>query len=249
MDKITVIIPAQNNEDYIARCLDSVTWADEVILVDSFSTDRTVQIAESYGIRVLQHEYENYARQNNWVIPQAEHPWIFILDSDETITPGLRDEIKGVLENGSEHAAFKMRRRNKFMDKEMRGCGWDSDWECRLFRKGKGKFADEDVHARFLVDGTIGRMKTYMTHDTYASLEDYLAKFQRYTTWSANKLEKKGIKVRWYHLSLRPGFRFFKMYFLQYGFTQRMRGFILSMLGMMSVFMKYAKLWERQRKK
>ena len=135
MEKITAIIPTYNEELSIEKAIKSVLWADEIIIVDSFSTDRTVEIARRYTDNILSHEYINSATQKNWTIPQASHPWIFVLDADEHATIALAEEVKSVLEKGTDMYAFWIRRQNYFMGKRLRFSGWQNDSVIRLFKR------------------------------------------------------------------------------------------------------------------
>jgi glycosyltransferase involved in cell wall biosynthesis len=228
--------------------LESVRWADEVLIVDSGSTDRTLEIAREFGARILEHEYINSATQKNWAIPQATHPWVLIVDADERVTPELRDEILALLERGPECAGYRIGRQNHFMGRPVRFCGWQNDECLRLFERDKGHYQDREVHADIILNGEVGRLQHRLLHFTFRSFEQYMRKFDRYTTWAAGDRAKRTPRVRWHHLTLRPLFRFFKQYVLKLGFLDGRTGLVLCGLAAFSVFMKYAKLWERQEK-
>ena len=247
--KITVLVPTFNEEHNIRDCLESVRWADEIFVVDSYSTDRTLEIARQYTERIVQHEYVNSAAQKNWAIPQATHPWVMIVDSDERVTPALRDEILSVLENPGEYAGFRIYRQNHFMGRPIRFCGWQRDDVLRLFLRDKGRYQDREVHADVVVDGKVGVLKNKLLHYTFQSYDQYMKKFDRYTRWAALDRARTTRKVRWYHLSLRPMWRFIRQYFLYLGFLDGKAGFIICTLSAYSVFMKYARLWALQQKK
>jgi len=248
--KITVIVPTFNEEHNIRQCLESVKWADEVFVVDSFSTDKTPEIAREYTERVVQHEYVNSATQKNWAIPQATHPWVMIVDSDERVTPGLRDEILSLLQkDGNGYDGFYIFRINHFMGKRIHHCGWNRDDVLRLFRRDKGRYQDREVHADVILDGKTRHLNGRLLHYTFSSLDRYLKKIQRYAAWAAGDRGRKTKKVGWHHLALRPAFRFFKQYILRLGFLDGREGLILCTLAAYSVFLKYAKLYERQNKK
>ena len=244
---LTVIVPTFNEEDNLRDCLESVLWADDIFVVDSFSTDHTLEIARQYTDHIVQHEYVNSATQKNWAIPQAKSDWVMVLDSDERVTPQLRERIQDVLTNGTEFDGFNIRRMTIFFGKLIRHCGWHRDYLVRLWRNGKGRYEDLEVHANVLVDGRVGRIHEYFLHNTYRSMDHYLTKFGRYTTWSANDLYKQGKKPSWNNLFWRPQWRFFRMFFLRFGFLDGKHGLILCALAAFSVFMKYAKLWDRRR--
>jgi len=249
--KLTVLVPTRNEEHNLRACLESVKWADELFVVDSFSTDRTLEIAREMGARVLQHEYVNSAAQKNWAIPQAENEWVFILDSDERVSPELADEIRAVLNRPEDEraAAYSVYRRTFFFGKEIRHCGWDTDSVIRLFDKGRARYPQLWVHANMEVDGRVEELRGRILHYTYHSMDQYFEKFGRYTTWSARDLMEKGRRATFINLVGRPLLRFLKMYFLRLGFLDGVPGAVLCGLAACSVFTKYAKLWEMQREK
>lgn len=243
--RLTALLPTYNEEANIRACIESVRWADEILVVDSFSTDRTREIAAEYTDRILQHEYVNSATQKNWAIPQAAHPWVLIVDADERVTPELRDEITSLLERGPDCQGYRIARINHFMGHRVRYCGWQNDECLRLFLRDKGRYQDREVHADVLIDGQVGRLRGKLLHYTFRSFDQYMRKFDRYTTWAAGDRARRTRKVRWHHLTLRPAFRFFKQYVLKRGFLDGRTGVVLCGLAAFSVFMKYAKLWER----
>ncbi len=244
--KISILIPTHNEENNIRDCLESLKWADEIVIVDSYSTDNTLKIAREFTNKILQHEYINSASQKNWAIPQLSNEWIMIVDSDERVTPELRDEILNILTNGTNYNGFYIYRKNHFLGKPIRFCGWNKDKCLRLFKKGKGKYQDREVHADIIIDGKIGYLKNRLLHYTFSDFDQYLKKWDRYTSWAANDRGKKTKKVHWYHLTLRPLWRFIKQYIFKLGFLDGKEGYIICKLAAVSVFMKYAKLWEKQ---
>ncbi|MBM4036367.1 MAG: glycosyltransferase family 2 protein [Planctomycetes bacterium] len=245
---LTVIVPTFNEEENIRECLESVRWADDIFVVDSFSTDRTLEIAREFTSHTVQHEYVNSATQKNWAIPQAKGDWVMVVDSDERVTPELRARIQGILANGTPYDGFRIRRMTVFFGKLIRHCGWHHDYLTRLWRNGKGRYEDLNVHADVMVHGQVGTLREHFLHNTYRSLDHYLGKFGRYTTWSANDLYKRGKRATWVNLTLRPLWRFFRMFVLRHGFLDGKHGLILCSLAAYTVFMKYAKLWDRRRR-
>jgi len=246
---LSIIIPTYNEETNIEDCLKSALGlAKEIFVVDSFSKDKTLEIAQKYANKVVQHEYINSATQKNWAIPQAKYPWVMILDADERITPELIGEIRSILNPDTKYNGFRIRRENTFFGKPMKYCGWGNDSVLRLFKRDISKYKDKAVHADVECPAPIGVLRHPLSHNSYRSMEQYIEKFQRYTTWSADDLAKRNIKVSCFHLALKPIGRFLRMYIFNLGFLAGIRGLVLAMLGMFSVFMKYAKLWERQRK-
>ena len=244
-EKLTVIIPAKNEEKNIRDCLESVKWADEIFFVDSFSTDKTIEIAKKYTDRIVQREYKSSADQLNWAIPQASHKWILFLEADERVSPELKSEIIEVLENkGFGYDGFKIRRQNYFLGKKINYCGWQRDYVTKLFKKDKGKKEYKHVHSDVKVQGKVGKLKGKLIHYPYNNLTQYFNKFNRYTSWSALDLYEANRKPSILKLILNPLWRFFRMYILQLGFLDGIHGFILCTLASISVFTKYAKLWE-----
>lgn len=244
-EKITVIIPTRNEERNLPACLDSVAWADEVFVVDSFSTDATPRIAAERGVRFVQHEYVNSATQKNWAIPQATHPWVLIVDADERVTPELRGEILTILASPHPRDGYDIGRANHFLGRPVRFSGWQNDSCLRLFRRDKGRYQDRHVHADVEIQGgRVGRLHNKLLHYTFTSYDQYMRKFDQYTSWAARDRATRTPVVRWYHLTLRPAGRFFKQYFLKLGILDGKAGLIISTMAAFSVFLKYAKLWE-----
>lgn len=250
MEKLTAIVPVYNEEQNIDDCLQGLTWADEILVVDSGSRDATRAIARRYTDRILQHEYINSAAQKNWAIPQARYDWVLIVDADERVTEDLRREIQQVLATtgGPPCDGYRIRRQSYFWGKPIRYCGWQHDRVLRLFNRHKGRYEEKEVHADVTMDGPVGDLRSSLIHYTYRNFNQYFVKFHRYTDWGALELQKQGQRARWYHLLLHPMFRFFRMYIFQRGFLDGLHGLVLCMLAAFSVFTKYAKLWELNRK-
>jgi glycosyltransferase involved in cell wall biosynthesis len=245
MEKITAIIPCFNEQHNIRSAIESCLFADEIIVVDSFSTDDTVKIIKEFPqVTILEHEYEHSAAQKNWTIPQASNDWIFLLDADETTNPKLIQEIKDTVASNPTPVAFWIGRDNYFMDQKLNHV-WKGDAVIRLFRKSKCTYEDKHVHAEIITDGTISRLKNKMAHDTYKGkgLEAHLLKGQRYTTWAALDRVNKIKKVTLYHLLIKPLFAFFKRYILQMGMLDGKPGFIISCMGAWNVFIRNVKVW------
>lgn len=244
--KLTILIPTFNEERNIREAIACASFANEVLVVDSYSTDATPAIAAELGARVIQHEYINSATQKNWAIPQAGCEWVMILDADERITPQLREEICAFLEDPGDTAGLRMYRLNHFMGKRIRYCGWQDDSVLRVFPRETGRYVDREVHADAVVDGPVRVLNAKLYHNTFENFEQYMRKFDRYTTWAAGDRARKTGKVGLIHLAGRPVWRFFKQYILRLGILDGRPGFIICMLSAFSVFLKYAKLWERQ---
>ena len=243
LPKLTAIIPTKNEAHNIEAALKSVLFADEIMVVDSFSTDETVQLARTYTDFVLQREYDYPASQKNWAISQASHEWVLLLDADERIPHELQMEIIEILKNGTDKSAFWIYRRNHFMGKPIRFSGWQNDRVIRLIRRDKCRYADKLVHEEIETNGEVGVFKNRMLHFTYTDLKTYLEKMDRYTTWAAMEKMKKNRRVNFFHLGIKPLYRFFTHYFLRFGFLDGKHGLIISVLSAYSVFLRYVKIF------
>jgi len=251
--KLSVLIPAGNEERHIAECIESVLFADEVVVVlDAASTDRTREIAERMADRVLVHEYINSAAQKNWAIPQMAHEWILVVDSDERVTPELRAEILRVLQNDGPDDGYRIHRLNHFMGQPIRGCGWQRDDVLRLFRRDRGRYEEKHVHADIVFpDGkpaSVGALSGKFLHYTFESFDQYLHKFFRYSEWAGEDRAKRTPNVGFRHLLGRPVWRFFRQYILYSGWRDGKAGFIICAMAAYSVFLKYARVWEKRKR-
>ena len=248
-EKISVIVPTFNEEENIEGCLRSVTWADEILVVDSFSTDRTLEIARRFTDRIIQRDYVNSASQKNWAIPQATHRWVMVVDSDERVTPELRDEILDLLRRGPELSGYVIRRVNHFLGRRIRHGGWARDRVLRFWDRTKGQYQPKEVHAEVEVNGPVGQLRHALLHITFRSWDSYLRKIDRYTSWGADEYLKKGRRATLLDLALRPPARFLKRYVLQLGFLDGVPGLMITGIDTWVVFVKYARLWERSHRR
>lgn len=244
MRKITAIIPTKNEEHNIVDAIHSVAFADEVLVVDSFSTDKTIALAKSLATKILQREYEYPASQKNWAIPQAKHDWIFLLDADERTTPQLIDEIQYVLKNGTNCSGFWIFRENYFMGKKVRFSGWQGDKVIRLFRRDECRYENKHVHEEIISNGRIGQLKGKIIHNTYLSREAYWDKLIRYAKWQAKDYDKKVGIITPYHTIFKPMVRFVKHYIVQLGILDGYVGWAISLYQAKAVAMRYKYLRE-----
>ena len=242
--KVSVIVTTYNEEANIAGCLESVQWADEVLLVDSYSTDRTLEIASGYDVKVLQREYFGSAAQKNWSIDRVSHEWVLIIDADERVPPPLAAEILRTLAAPQQVNGFYIRRENIFIDKVVRHSGWSTDKVVRLFRRGKGRYPNRRVHADLEIDGPVPVLRNPFTHFTFRSFEQYFPKFLNYAEWGAAQAFRDGRKSGLAEIAGRPLWRFLRTYVLQLGFLDGRHGLVLCLLQAFGVFLKYARLWE-----
>ena len=247
--KVSVIIPTFNEADNIAGVLGGVTWADEIIVVDSFSTDETVAIAEKHGAKVWQHTYEGPAAQKNWAIPQVENEWILLLDADERLTPALTAEIQNWLQKDDiPFDAFWIGRQNHFLGKTVKYSGWQGDAVVRFFRKSC-RYDNKQVHEEIITDGIrVSRLQHKMNHFTYKTVDHFLDKMSRYADWSADDHAAKTPTVTTFHLFVKPAFRFFKHFIIQKGFLDGRTGLIVSGIMAWGVFLRYVKMMEKRQR-
>lgn len=250
MAKISALIPTYNEEHNIREAIESVSFADEILVVDSYSTDKTVEIANEMGAKVIQREYGNSASQKNWAIPQAAHEWIVLLDADERIDDSLKTEIHKITSDTNlKEVAYWIKRRNFFMGKEVKYSGWQGDKVIRLFKRDLCKYEEKSVHAEVIADGPVGMIKAKLIHNTFKDIYHYLEKWDRYTTWSAQDRFRKGEKPGFFHFVIKPFFRFFRDYILKAGFLDGITGIQICSLSSMSVFMRYLKVkdsWDQK---
>jgi glycosyltransferase involved in cell wall biosynthesis len=245
MATLSVITITLNEERNIADCLRSVTWADEIIVVDSGSTDRTVELARQFTPRVYGVEWKGYGATRNHALELATGEWILWLDADERVPDRLADEIRRI--TGIEDhtvSGYSVARRAYFLGRWIRHCGWYPSRVTRLFRRTRGKFNERRVHESIMVDGRIERLNNDLLHYTDPSLYHYFTKFNRYTSLAAEDMKSSGITFSLSDILLRPPYVFLKMYVLRLGFLDGMHGLLLSLVSSAYVFVKYTKLWE-----
>ncbi len=246
--EITVIVPTLDEEENLRGLLPLLTWADELLVVDSFSHDGTLDLARQHNGRVLQREYGYSASQKNWAIPQARYEWIFLVDADERPTPTLLEELEGFRRGeGGDAVAYWIGRENLFLGERVLHSGWRGDRVIRLFHRDRCRYEDKRVHAEIIVDGRVGRLRGRLEHHTCRNLAHFLAKIERYAGWSASDILPGARRVGCYHLALKPAFRFLKHYVWQGGFLDGRVGFLISSIMAWGVFLRYAKLLELQR--
>lgn len=242
LSDISLIVITFNEEDNIAACLQSAAGVGEIIIVDSFSSDRTVEIAKNFGAKVYKRKFVSNAQQKNWAIKKAQREWTLILDADEMLSSGLIGDIKKEL-HSPRADGYLIRRKNQFMGREIRFCGWNNDWVLRLFRSGRGEYNNRSVHEKLLIDGKVFKLTNYLHHKSYRDISDYLSRMKKYTKRGAEELYIDG-KFWFPGIITHPVWRFFRMYFLQFGFLEGKRGFVLCSTAAASVFFKYVYLAE-----
>jgi glycosyltransferase involved in cell wall biosynthesis len=243
-EKISGCITCFNEEDKIRRCLESLTWCDEIVVVDSFSTDRTVDICKEFTPHVHQHQWLGYIGQKNLVRSMAQGPWIVFLDADEVISPELAIEIQKELEAPGSYVGFQCPRLVEYLDRWIRRGTWYPDLKLRVFRKDKGRSAGREPHDHVEVDGPIKTLSAPIWHYTYDNVHDHIQQINRFSTITAQEKSKEGIRYHWWDLLFRPPWRFFKGYILRGGVREGFRGYLIALIGAFEVAIKYAKLKE-----
>jgi glycosyltransferase involved in cell wall biosynthesis len=244
MPSVSVAVIALDEEERLRACLESVAWADEVVVIDSGSGDKTVPIAREFTDRVLFHAWEGYGAQKNFALAQCHGDWILSLDADERVSEPLRAEIDATLAAGPAEIGFRIPRQNFFQGAWVRHGGWYPDLQLRLFRRGRGTFTGSAVHESVCVDGPVGRLKAPLVHQSYRGVADFVARANRYSELAARELAGTGRGGSLADLLLRPSWRFLSMYVLRAGFLDGWRGFILAVLYAHYVFLRAAKVRE-----
>ena len=240
--KISFLLPTYNCESIIRKTLDSILWADEIIVVDSYSNDSTMDILNEYGVKIIKHKYINSAKQKNWALKFCSYEWVFQIDSDEVLEENAEKIIRDAIKNTSPTVeCFKMPRKNYVLGKWLKYGGIYPDWEYRLFRKGKGKWKDREVHSRIIVFGEIGLLDTSIIHKGMPSLSKQLSNLDRYTRYEADELNKKNEKYSLIKWILGPIYIFIKRYIYQQGYRDGWRGFYVAVYHGIYLFISYSK--------
>jgi (heptosyl)LPS beta-1,4-glucosyltransferase len=241
---ISVVVIAKNEEKNICECLQSVSWCDDIVVVDAESKDATVAIAKKFTPKVFVRPWSGFAETKTFGVAQAKHDWIFWLDADERVLPELAVEIQNVISTNPSQAAFTVGRRAYFLGKWIRHSGWYPGKVPRLFNKRRAKFSSAPVHEGLEINGIVGTLQHDLLHFTDPNLFHYFEKFNRYTTLAADDAFQRKKRSRLIDLIVRPPWLFFKMYVLRLGFLDGTHGFLLAILSSAYVFTKYAKIWE-----
>lgn len=244
MATISAIVITYNEESNIRECLESLKWCDEIIVVDSNSTDGTVFLASELATKIISCGNLSYGAKRNIGIQNAVSDWILWIDADERISNVLSTEISHIIgSTNSEHSAYLINRKSFFINKFIKHCGWYPDYTLRLFRKSENiSFDDAAVHEKTNYTGTKGKLKNDILHFTDRNFEHYLNKLNTYTSLSAGDLYKLKRKSSFFDIIFRPVFTFFKMYFLKLGVLDGYMGLVLCSLSSFHVFIKYSKL-------
>jgi glycosyltransferase involved in cell wall biosynthesis len=244
MIPLSVIVITRNEERNIVACLDSVKWADDLIVVDAQSNDATLALARQFTQKVFVEPWKGFADAKEFAVSKSRHEWILWLDADERVTPELASEIQALLTSSDLKDAYTVARRAYFLGRWIKHSGWYPGRVARLFRKDRASFSSAAVHEGLIIQGTVGELQHDLLHFTDPNLYHYLAKFNRYTSLASKESYDAGKSFRLIDLFVRPPWIFVKMFVLRLGFLDGLPGLLLALLSSSYVFTKYAKLWE-----
>ncbi len=247
MPRLSVVVITRNEAANIRAALESVRWADELVVVDSGSTDETVRIAREIADRVTAHEWEGYGAQKNHATGLAAHDWILSLDADERVSPSLAREIGSLLDAEPAARAYRFPRVTRYLGRWIRSTDWYPDLQLRLYDRRAARWNDRLVHERVVVDGPVGRLQGELEHHAYRDVSHHVRTIEHYTTLAARQMYREGRRARWIDLATRPPAAFLRNYVLRGGMRDGAPGLIVSLLNAGYVLLKFVKLWERQR--
>ncbi len=239
--KISATIITFNEERNVARVIESLRCCDEVVVVDSGSNDRTVEIASKLGARVIETNWRGYAGQKNFAAEQAENDWILSLDADESLSEALEADIWQLKKNGPRFEAYSMPRLAQYLGRWILHSGWYPDRKVRLYDRRRARWAGDFVHESVQVDGNIGHLNSNVLHFTCDSLSEHLRTMDRYTTLAAEEIVARGRQVGWSDLLLDPAWTFTRSYILKRGFLDGAEGLAIAWMAALYSFLKYAK--------
>jgi glycosyltransferase involved in cell wall biosynthesis len=238
MPKLSVIIITKNEGENIRACIESVNWADEIIVVDSGSSDATVEICRELGAQVHQHDWPGFGMQKNRALSYADHEWVFSIDADERVTSELRAQLINAMEDGNKNGYY-VPRLSQFCGRFIRHSGWYPDYVLRLFRRTKGRFSDDTVHERVIVDGNTGKLTCPLLHYSYLNQADVQRKTEQYAKAGALQMLKKGKTATFLDAPLRAGWAFIRTYLLRMGFLDGIAGFNVAIMNFKTTYLKY----------
>lgn len=239
--KISATIITLDEERNIARAMESLRCCDEIVVVDSGSTDRTADIAANLGARVIESPWGGYARQKNLAAQNAKHEWILSIDADEALSEALEGEIWQIKKNGPLYDAYTMPRLAQYLGRWILHSGWYPDRKVRLYHRSKAEWVGEFVHESVQVKGTVGHLQSDLLHFTCDSLSEHLKTLDRYTTLAAEQLVSQRTKIGWSQLVLDPAWTFWRTYVLRRGYLDGVEGLAIAQMAAFYNFLKYAK--------
>lgn len=248
MNQLSVVIIVLNEAHRIEPVLKSVKWADEIVIIDAFSTDNTEEICRRYTDRIYKYPWEGYYKQRMRSIEHASYPWIFSIDADEIVSDELKNEILAVISDKNSKNGYYVPRKTHYIGRWIEHSGWFPDYQLRLFRAEDSFIEPRLVHEGFSVHGEVGHLKGILFHYSIDTIKQHVEKINHYTSLDCpQKIQRLGNKkVRWYNLVFNPFFKFIRMYFSNKGYKDGFQGFILAILSAFSTQLLYIKVWEAQ---
>jgi glycosyltransferase involved in cell wall biosynthesis len=245
--KLTVTVITRDEEANIEAALRSVSWADEIIVVDSHSTDDTVALARRMATRVETRDWHGYSEQKNYAAGLASNDWILSIDADERVTPALGDEIRALMERGPEARGYRISRVTWYLGRWLHGTDWYPDYQLRLYDRRAGQWNGRRVHESFELDsGQAGRLLNHLEHYAYRNVSDHISSIDHYTTLAAEQWLEEGRRTNLLELAIHPPAAFLRNYLIRWGLANGVAGFLVSTLNSYYVFLKLVKLWELQ---
>jgi glycosyltransferase involved in cell wall biosynthesis len=245
--RVSATIITKNEAAHISQAIESVAWADEIIVVDSESTDETAAIARRFTDRVIVRAWPGYSAQKNYAASLASNDWILSLDADERVTPALATEIRGLLAAEPACAGYRIPRVTWHLQRWIRSTDWYPDHQLRLYDRRSGEWIGEHVHESVRVRGRVGELKSEIEHFAFRDISDHLETIDRYTTYAARQMYESGRRAGWAQLAFHPPLAFVRNYALRGGVREGLAGLVVSLMNSYYVFLKFAKLWELQR--
>jgi glycosyltransferase involved in cell wall biosynthesis len=246
--KLSVTVITRNEAENIVRALESAAWADEIIVVDSESTDETAALAKRFTDRVIVRPWPGYIEQKNFAASLASHDWIFSLDADERVTPALAQEIRKTIGGAPSAAAYRMPRVTNHLGKWIRTTDWYPDYQLRLYDRRRAQWTGQLVHEGIAVDGRVGLLKSELEHFPFRNSAEHLDTINRYTTYAAQQMYENGRRAGLWQMVVHPPFAFLRNYIAKGGIRDGAAGFQISSMNAYYVFLKFAKLRELERR-
>ena len=245
---VSACIITLNEEDRLGACLDSLDWCDEVLVVDSHSSDGTRELAAARGARVVERDWPGHVAQKEFAIRDAKHDWVFCIDADERVDATLRRAIESARDGGFDGVTgYEVSRVSRYLGRWIRHGTWYPDWKLRLFDRRRGGWSGRNPHDHVRVEGPVERLEGELLHEPYRHFEDHLSTIESYTTIMAREMAAEGRRARFLDVIVRPPWRFFMFYVVKRGFLDGWRGLLLAYLAAHYVRLKYAKLWVASR--
>jgi len=244
--KVSVCIITYNEEKNLPDCLESISWADEIVVVDSISDDKTVKIARSHGCKVIDQEFLGHVKQKDLAVKSAANRWVLCLDADERLKNGAEEEVRAFLDDPKGVLGCFFPRHTYYLGGWINHSGWWPEYRLRLFDRKNGKWTGMDPHDRVEVNGETIKLKSEILHYNYRDITHHMEQVNSYTSIMADRRFQAGQKASFFKMIFNPLGRFFRMYLLRRGFLDGGKGLVIAVIGAFYVFLKYAKLWERR---